>query len=111
MENLGENFKKLREDMEGWGNPDLQTENEEERVYNETAAELLQEVSLSFPASTGQNTPAVNVFMLDTPSFVVLGSSQLSPPSLPMNTDVEMQDMRRRLEAVNSGLPVFKVVA
>ena len=50
MENLADNFKQLRADMEEWGNPNLEGENEEERLYNETAAELLQEVSLSFPA-------------------------------------------------------------
>ena len=48
MENLADNFKQLRADMEEWGNPNLQEENEEERVYNEIAADYCRKYLFLF---------------------------------------------------------------
>ena len=41
MENLGDNFKQLREEMFNWGNPKQHMETEEEREYQDTAGQLL----------------------------------------------------------------------
>ena len=43
---MGENFKKLREDMELWQSPDYQ---EAEREYAQMNQELMEEVTLSAP--------------------------------------------------------------
>ena len=50
LENMGENMKRFREEMEEWRNPDLQMVAEREHAHlNE---ELLQEVSLSIPVTS-----------------------------------------------------------
>ena len=49
VENMGENFKKFREEMEGWKSSELQHAEREHEAVNE---ELLTEVSLSVPAVT-----------------------------------------------------------
>ena len=49
VENLGENLKQFREEMEGWKSTELQNAEREHEVVNE---ELLAEVSLSIPAVT-----------------------------------------------------------
>ena len=41
MENLGDNFRQLREEMLMGGSPEVQMEMEEEREYQDTDAELL----------------------------------------------------------------------
>ena len=47
IENMSENVKQCREEMEEWRNSNIQ---EADRVYQETAADLLQEISLIVPA-------------------------------------------------------------
>ena len=68
MENMGDNLKQLREDMQNWGNPTWQ-ENEE-REYQAIQDELMPEAPLSVPTVT-EPTPAVNtslpVFISPTP--------------------------------------------
>ena len=49
IENLGENLKQFREEMEGWKSTELQNAEREHEAVNE---ELLTEVSLSVPAVT-----------------------------------------------------------
>ena len=44
---MGENFKKLREDMELWQSPEYQ---DAEREYERMHQELMEEVTLSVPA-------------------------------------------------------------
>ena len=45
------------------------------------------------------------------PPASIPGPSQLSSPSLPMTTDVEMQELQRRLVAVNPRFQVSEVLA
>ena len=47
VENMGENLKKFREEMEGWKSAELQNV---EREYKQMYEELLTKVSLSVPA-------------------------------------------------------------
>ena len=49
VENMGENLKKFREEVEGWKSAELQNA---EREYEAVNEELLTEVSLSVPAVT-----------------------------------------------------------
>ena len=49
VENMGENLKKFREEMEGWKSAELQNAEREHEAIN---VELLTEVSLSVPAVT-----------------------------------------------------------
>ena len=48
MENMGDSIKQLREEMVNLGEPSWREDME--RKYNETATELMQEVSLYIPA-------------------------------------------------------------
>ena len=57
IENMGENFKQLRTDMEYWKTPAYQ---EAEREYEQVNQELLEEVSLSIPAVTEPENAAVS---------------------------------------------------
>ena len=80
--------------MAEWGNHEVQTETEEDRVYKETDAQLLQEVSLSFASAENPvaRTPVSIPMSVATP--------KLSGPSssiLPSDAD---QDMQARLTAV-----------
>ena len=50
MENLGENFKQFRENMDYWQTPEIQIPKAEHQLLNE---ELLKEVSPSVPAMSG----------------------------------------------------------
>ena len=56
MENMGENFKNLREDMVTW-QTDYQNA---EKEYEQMQQELLEEVSLSVPVVSGPKSVAVN---------------------------------------------------
>ena len=71
IENMGENFKKLQEDMVNW-HTDYQNA---EREYAQMNEDLLQEVPLSVPAVTRPETaaipPAVSLPQVATPQFSV----------------------------------------
>ena len=72
IENMGENFKQLRTDMEYWKTPAYQ---EAEREYGQMNQELLQEVSFSVPAVTEPENAAVSpntsVPLVFAPQFLV----------------------------------------
>ena len=57
IENMGENFKKLREDMELWQSPEYQ---DAEREYAQMNQDLMEEVNLSVPAFTEPIPASVN---------------------------------------------------
>ena len=59
MENLVEIFKSMKEQMEGWNNPEVQMA---EREYHETATEHLQEVFLSVLVSVAPVTMSTPIF-------------------------------------------------
>ena len=78
IENMGENFKKLQEDMVNWQS-DYQNA---EREYAQMNEDLLQEVSLSVPAVTRPETtaipPVVSLPQVATPQFSVPQSVNVS---------------------------------
>ena len=51
MENLGESVKNMQSELMNWGTGEneMEVETEEDRLHQEIQAELLQEVSSSFP--------------------------------------------------------------
>ena len=53
---MGENFKKLSEDMELWQSPEYQ---DTEREYEQMNQELMEEVTLSVPAISEPMTTSV----------------------------------------------------
>ena len=93
LENLGESVKQLRSEMTEWGNQEVQIETEEDRVYKETAAQLLQEVSLSFPST---ENPVAST-LVSIPMSVA--TSELSRPSSSILSSNANQDMQARLTA------------
>ena len=66
MENLGEQFKQLQEDLEHWKPPAYQ---EAEREYEEMNQNLLQEVSLLVPAVTEPENAGIPPKCVHTTSF------------------------------------------
>ena len=93
IENLGDNFKQLREQVLQRGNPEQQMETDEDREYAETAAPLLQEVSLAFPNVLDSVPPIANVpssvFVPDAVTDLTL--SEPSSSTLSPNADINMQ--------------------
>ena len=78
IENMGDSIKQFKADMEEWRNPDFRAK--AEREYQETAAELMQEVPLSFP---GISEPQSATFTLPVSSFHFSsspGPSNMAPP-------------------------------
>ena len=75
---MGENFKKLQEDMVNWQS-DYQNA---EREYEQMNEDLLQEVSLSVPAvtrpETAANPPIVSLPQVSTSQFAVPQSVNVS---------------------------------
>ena len=58
IENLGDNFQQMRQEMLQWNEPEQPMDTEEERAYDEAAAALLREVSLPL-ASNVENVSSV----------------------------------------------------
>ena len=98
MENLGESVKNMQSEFMNWGTAEneMEVENEEDKLHEELQANLLQEVSASFP-----HIP--NTVIMDTPDFATPSSIPIpvptasiqSGPSLPPDAD---QQKQKRLE-------------
>ena len=73
-------------------------ETEEDRIYGETQAALLQEVSLSFPHVENPGNPVVS-----TPISIPLSipAMELSGPSMSSLSEGADQDMQDRLNAIH----------
>ena len=98
MENLGESVKSMKSEFMNWGTAEneMEVENEEDRLHEEMQANLLQEVSSSFPHIP--NVATMETPDIATPSSIpipVPTSSVQSGPSLPPDAD---QQMQKRLE-------------
>ena len=65
-----------------WSNPEQLMENEEERMYNETAAQSLQEVSLPIAIEAGNV-----IVMSSSPISLVTAGPSVSTPFLPPMND------------------------
>ena len=98
VENLGENFQQMREGMLQWGNPEQPVDTEEERIYDEIAAQLLQEVSLPLVAEA-QNVTAVNT----SPISPAISGPSLPSISLPPVADTSTQDIQGRFAVLHIG--------
>ena len=70
---MGENFKKLQEDMVNWQS-DYQNA---EREYAQMNENLLQEVPLSVPAVIRPETAAIPSYILTTSSYTTVFSSSV----------------------------------
>ena len=81
-------------------------ETEEDRIYNETAANLMQEVSLPPSSVTEPQFQAAEI-PVSLPASVAI-PEPTSSYSLPENADAEMQ---KRLDAVRSGFKTVEVEA
>ena len=87
VQNMGENLKKFREEMEGWKSTELQNA---EREYGEMNEELLTEVSLSVPiVSEPIHVPITPVL---APQFPVNPTVQV-PHSFGIVSDPGLQEM------------------
>ena len=87
IENLGENFKQLRSEVNAWGEPEIHMETEEDRIYGETQAALLQEVSLSFLHVENPGNPVVSTPISIPISVLAVELSGPSTSSLPESTN------------------------
>ena len=92
--------------MADWNNPEVEMETEEDRIYNETAANLMQEVSLPISSVTEPQFQAGEI-PVSLPASVAI-PEPTSSHSLPENADAEMQ---KRLDAVRSGFKTVEVEA
>ena len=115
LENMGENMKKFRKEMEEWRNPDLQMATE--REHTQLNEELLQKVSLSVSVtsapSQNENAP---MFQNQTPSPVP--QMQMNEPVIVSEAprqdaaviDQELQEMRDRVSALKKPYPGSPIV-
>ena len=82
IENLGENFKKMQEDMVAW----QASYHEAKREYQEMNEQLIQEVPLSAPAEVRPigvvNPPVVSMPSVTTSQFTVPIASSLQQSSI-----------------------------
>ena len=94
VENMGENLKKFREEMEGWKSAELQNA---EREYEAVNEELLTEVSLSIPAVT--EPMQIPFTPVSAPQFPVNPTVPVSHSS-GIASDPELREMQERLSAI-----------
>ena len=92
---MGENFKKLREDMELWQSPEYQ---DAEREYEQMNQELMEEVTLSVPAITKpiptSVAPHVSVPQFSAPLSVNIWQSWGN------DVDMEFRETWERVQAL-----------
>ena len=96
MENLGENVKQLREEVNNWGEPEGQ----------EILDDLMKEVPLISSApeqpQVSNQTPTVNL------QIPPMNDPILSSPasgSTPVRSDPDLEDMQKRVAALKTGSP------
>ena len=89
IENLSDNFQRMREDMIQWNEPVQPIDESEEREYQATVQEILKEVSLP---TAGDHT-AVTVAQFSAPVF----GPSLVNPALPMDVS----------EGTSLSVPIF----
>ena len=112
IENMSENVKQFREEMEEWRNSNLQEAN---RVYQEIAADLLQEVSLTVPAVSEPEIAVTNpmtsnpVSVSQNPAIgnvpVFQASRRTEPQSVAVGVDPELQEIRERVSVLQKPYP------
>ena len=95
VENLGENLKQFREEMEGWKSAELQNAEREHEAVNE---ELLAEVSLSVPAIT--EPLQIAIIPVSAPQFPVNPTVPVSHAS-GISSDPQLRNMQERLSAIH----------
>ena len=95
VENLGENLKQFREEMEGWKSAELLNAKRGHEAANE---ELLTEVSLSVPAVT--EPMEIPIFPVSAPQFPVKPTIPVSHSS-GIASDPQLRNMQERLSAIH----------
>ena len=100
IENMGGNFKKLREDMGLWQSPEYQAA---EREYKQMNQEVMEEVTLSAPAISEPNptsvAPHVSVPQFSAPLSVNI------PQSGRNAVDMEFRETWERVQALRKPYP------
>ena len=96
MENLGDNVKQLREEVNAWGEPEGQ----------EILDELMKEVPVVSSASeqpqVSNQTPTENLQIPPTNDPIL---SSPASGSTPVRSDPELEDMQKRVAALKIGSP------
>ena len=96
MENLGDNVKQLREEVNAWGEPEGQ------EILDELMTEIPIVSSASEQPQVSNQTPTVN---LQTPPTNDPISSSPASGSTPVRSDSELEDRRKRVAALKTGSP------
>ena len=102
MENLGEHFRELHDDVVAVKFTERPRESEEDRIHDELNAKLLQEVSLSFPA-VPESSPAVSATIMPAMSIPQPAvNPDLSQPSFSFSPAVD-EKMQARMAKLRAG--------
>ena len=107
MENLGEHFRELHDDVVAVKFTERPRASEEDRVHDELNAKLLQEVSLSFPI-VPESSPAVSATIMPTMSIPQPAvNPDLSQPSFSFSpaVDKKLQARMAKLRAGSQTMP------